>query len=322
MFQFVYWLKAIAAGLITNSHYSNIWPVSAIAMGGHIGNCLYFFLSGFCLYNIKDSFPVWYLKRIIRIYPALWIVNIIDLMVGRTNIGEIEGVIHCFLYPTWFHFIGSIMVLYIVYYIVRMVQIKLKIDIKWFMICLAICYFLIYILIFDKGTYHIDDVNEKWVRFMFCASMLLGLAFREQYNKIVPEIKIRDIIIFLGLTILFFVGKLALSSFSWLSTWQCFLPVILVCYICSISNLFIKMEKQGIFLRINQKISNVIKFIAEITLEIYLGQTLIIWWITGLPFPFSFIVVTGVILVYAWLIHKCSKFVQVKISAVVGLNKK
>lgn len=55
MFQFVDWLKVVAAMLITNSHYADIWPVSAMAMGGHIGNCLYFFLSGFCLYNIKDG---------------------------------------------------------------------------------------------------------------------------------------------------------------------------------------------------------------------------------------------------------------------------
>lgn len=71
MFQFVYWLKAFAAILITNSHYADIWPVSRLAMGGHLGNCLYFFVSGFCLYSIRNSFPGWYAKRIVRIYPAL-----------------------------------------------------------------------------------------------------------------------------------------------------------------------------------------------------------------------------------------------------------
>ena len=47
MFQFVYWLKAFAAILITNSHYADIWPVSRLAMGGHLGNCLYFLYPAF-----------------------------------------------------------------------------------------------------------------------------------------------------------------------------------------------------------------------------------------------------------------------------------
>ena len=82
MFQFVYWLRALAAILITNSHYADIWPASAMAFGGHYGNCIYFFLSGFCLYNIGKSFPKWYAKRIVRVYPALWIVAVVNLECG------------------------------------------------------------------------------------------------------------------------------------------------------------------------------------------------------------------------------------------------
>ena len=77
MLQFLYWLKALAAVLITNSHYAHIWPISSLAVGGQLGNCLFFFISGFTLYHIKAAFPKWYAKRIIRVYPALWMVNII-----------------------------------------------------------------------------------------------------------------------------------------------------------------------------------------------------------------------------------------------------
>ena len=116
MFQFVYWLKAFAAILITNSHYADIWPVSRLAMGGHLGNCLYFFVSGFCLYSIRNSFPGWYAKRIVRIYPALWIVAGINLLVGFWRADGPMAYIHYLIYPTWYHFIASILVLYIVYY--------------------------------------------------------------------------------------------------------------------------------------------------------------------------------------------------------------
>lgn len=104
MFQFVYWLRAIAAVMITNSHYADIWPISAMAFGGHFGNCIYFFLSGFCLYNIQESFPRWYAKRIIRIYPALWIVAAINLLTGFWGADGIMAYVHCLFYPTWYHF--------------------------------------------------------------------------------------------------------------------------------------------------------------------------------------------------------------------------
>lgn len=93
MFQFVYWLRAIAAVMITNSHYADIWPISAMAFGGHFGNCIYFFLSGFCLYNIQESFPRWYAKRIIRIYPALWIVAAVKGGIFAKAGNAIQGIV-------------------------------------------------------------------------------------------------------------------------------------------------------------------------------------------------------------------------------------
>lgn len=310
MFGFVTWLKAIAAVLITNSHYADIWPISALACGGHIGNCLFFFLSGFCLFHIKDSFPKWYIKRILRIYPVLWIVNTVALLAGQTHIGEFMGFVHCYFYPTWFHFIGSIMLLYAVYYVIRYAQQKLHFDIRWLMLAALAVYLLLYVTIFDKSTYHIDDVGEKWVRFMFFEAMMMGVWLREQYDRISDRITGKDISLFAVSMVAYFVGKVALSRFQWLSGWQCFLPIVLLIYIYSIAIIFIKLEKNGFFGGVNRLINSVISFVAGITLEIYLGQGIVLWAITGLPFPINFIVVTAVILLYAWLLHLAAKLIQ------------
>lgn len=184
MFQFVYWLKAFAAILITNSHYADIWPVSRLAMGGHLGNCLYFFVSGFCLYSIRNSFPGWYAKRIVRIYPALWIAAAINLLVGFWRADGPMAYIHCLIYPTWYHFIASILVLYIVYYILRRVQMRLNIQTIWLLLLTLAVYLTAYLLWCDKSYYHIDDVEEKWCRFQFMASMLVGARCRENYEKL------------------------------------------------------------------------------------------------------------------------------------------
>ena len=44
-----------------------------------------------------------------------------------------------------------------------------------------------------------------------------------------------------------------------------------------------------------------------------MGQNLVIWAITGLPFPLSFIMVTVSIVLYAWIIHMISAFIQRRI---------
>ncbi len=228
MFQFVYWLKAFAAIFITNSHYADIWPVPSLAIGGHLGNCIYFFVSGFCLYNIKESFPKWYAKRIIRIYPALWIVATVDFIVGRNSADDLMALIHCYIYPTWYHFIGSIMFLYIIFYVIR------------------------------------------------------------------------------------FVGKKAISSFEILNAAQIFLPIVQVLLIASIGVVFIKLEKKKFFDSVNKKLSKVVIFLSKLTLEIYFCQELVLYKFSDIIFPIDFIVVTIAIILYAWIVHKCSIFIQKK----------
>ena len=75
-------LRALASILITNAHYTGVYPIELIANGGLLGDVLFFAISGFCLYNIKDKFSKWYSKRIFRIYPAVWIITLIYLMIG------------------------------------------------------------------------------------------------------------------------------------------------------------------------------------------------------------------------------------------------
>lgn len=319
MFQFVFWLKAIAAVFITNAHYADIWPISSLAFGGHLGNCIYFFLSGFCLYSIKDSFPRWFAKRIIRIYPALWIAATVDFLVGKNSADSVIALIHCYIYPTWYHFVGSIMLLYIFFYVIRFVGIKLKIDIRWFMLAIFVGFIILYIFCFDHSSYHIDEISEKWVRFQFAESMLLGALLREKYDVIKKEISFFNICSFLLLLVCYFVGKKAFSHFEELSAFQCFLPMILVLLIASMTVLCIKLEKNGFFASINRNLSRVVVFLSGITLEIYLVQYLVIMKLANIIFPVNFILVTSIIILYAWVLHKCSGFIQKKCSKLFGL---
>ena len=310
MYQFVYWLKAAAVVLITNSHYGSIWPIPSLAAGGHLGNCIYFFLSGFCLYHIRESFPKWYAKRIIRIYPVMWIAAAVNFLVGDFKASSLSALVHCFIYPTWYHFIGSIMVLYILYYVIRWLQIRLKIDIRWVMLGVLLIYGVVYLTAFDRSYYHIDDVSEKWVRFQFLESMLLGALLREKYESADQKITRFNVASFLVLLVCYFGGKVSLSQFESVSQFQCFLPVTLVLLVYSIAVLAIKLEKNGFFASIHGGLNKLVVFVSTITLEIYVGQSLVIKKLEHLSFPVDFVLVTGLILVYAWMMHQCSSLIQ------------
>ena len=186
MYVFIYWIKAIAAILITNSHYGRIWPTSAMAFGGMLGNCLFFATAGFLLWNLKDSFPLWYCKRILRIYPVFWLA-----------------------------------VLLVVYVLSK--------------------------LMFDRYA---------------------GISGGQIINQIILFILVYQIFV-----------------------------------------LAEEMELHGSRLEKMPHLPALVRFLAALTLEIYVGQYLVIYLLPETRFPISFILTTGAIVLYAWLLHKLGSFV-------------
>ena len=114
MIFFITVLRALAACLITNSHYTGVYPTDLIANGGLFGNVIFFAVSGFCLVNIKESFPKWYAKRLVRLLPATWLMTAIYGIVGLFRIElTFKGLFSSFIFPSCYYFISSILVLYI-----------------------------------------------------------------------------------------------------------------------------------------------------------------------------------------------------------------
>lgn len=92
MYEFIYLIKTLAAILICNSHMGELYPISAMAVGGSLGNSLFFIVSGFLISTKTEMGPVrWYLKRCSRLYPSYWILNLILLVSGSYDISTIEN---------------------------------------------------------------------------------------------------------------------------------------------------------------------------------------------------------------------------------------
>lgn len=313
MFQFIYWLKAIAAIFITNSHYADIWPVSAMAAGGHLGNCLFFLVSGFCLCQVKESLPVWYSKRILRIYPALWIAIVVNMVFGTFRVDSFIAVVHCFVYPTWFHFITSIMLLYLLFFLVRTLQEAFRIQTKLVLAVSVLIFAVMYLFLFDKTHYHIDDVMENWVRYQFWISMMIGACLREKIDTIRSKISALEWTALVVLVFIYFSAKIAVGRFPALYSVQILSPATLVLLVAHVAIIFIKLEKQGL---LTQKswLRTIVNLISTLTLEIYLIQNIIIHQFGTLPFPANFCVVSVLILAAAWIVHQAAEWIRRKCS--------
>lgn len=176
-------LRALAAMIITNSHYTGVYPTDLIANGGLLGDVIFFAVSGFCLYDVKMSFGKWYLRRIVRVYPAPIIITAVYMLLGLYNSFEgIRGFFEWFIYPTNYHFVASIIVLYIPFYVVVSVK-QLREKISLVFVGVVIIHIIVYVFMYDKSYYHIDTVREPMIRFLFFEAMLIGAYFKNVFDK-------------------------------------------------------------------------------------------------------------------------------------------
>lgn len=324
MFQFIVYLRAICAMIITNAHYEDIYPVSIIANGGLLGDVLFFAISGYCIYNIKDNFIKWYGKRIQRIYPAVWIITVVYLVLGFYHAGSGKELFELLIYPTYYHFVASIMVLYIIYYVIIFMLKRFGRNrsrlLKLYMVVVFGIYVLIYLINYDKSYYHIDSVYEPLIRFLFFESMLLGAWFREKSTIITAKIRKSDWIGTIVLFGIYFASKLMFSRYELLAPYQILNQIVLFGLLFYIFRLFAGMEQYY------EKLPKVVGIIANnvsgITLEIYLVQYALIPRLNILGFPVNFILVTMGIWITAMILNKLSSSVINGISNAVRRKEK
>lgn len=312
--QFINWLRILAAICITNSHFGNVWPIEGIASGGMLGDVLFFAISGYCLYHSDFKlwdFGRWYIKRIRRIYITVILIVLLTcfLTVFPTTV---QGWIYIFIYPTQYHFVASIMVLYIVYYLWMNILKRWKIRI-WVSGCFyAVFVLVVYIIAFDKSWYHIDVVEDHFIRFLFFAAMLLGAHLREREYK---ELDSRSLnvnvwktsLICVMSVIMYFVVRIMVPKFE-LFTVQFITWITILAALYSILRWAETLEP--LLLRIPAKIRRGLQFIAGITLQIYLVQFPIIERFETLVFPLNLLVITVLIFVAATIVYWADSAIQ------------
>lgn len=315
---FIVFLRALATCLITNSHYAGIYPSNIIAKGGLLGDVIFFAVSGYCLLNVKKSFPLWYGKRIWRIYLPVVLITLVYFAFGYYTFDK-TGFVWWFIYPTNYHFVASIMLLYIPFYFVGRFELFKK-RIPLIAGVVAIAYLIIYLFFYDKSRYHIDSVNELMIRFLFFESMLLGGYFKyndERFrNKFHWYIPVITVVLF----VLCFVVKLIFSKYTVLAPFQIISQILTFALLFFVFWTFASIDQK--LERLPKVIKSCLSYLAKLTLEIYVVQHVIIAVLKKyFSFPINWIVITASILVAATVLHYVCKLIYWGVDKLIQIIK-
>ena len=168
-------LRVIACLLIVNFHCLDIYPESLkiLSFGGDIGNNTFFVLSGFLLASsiertsYKNIWGGYLRKRFFKIIPICLFFNLMGYIFiqDRVMVGEWYK---CFVFPTVFWFTGAIVIFYPLIYFVG------KIKENWLTICLVFVLIIVH-LIFDSLS------AERYV--MGFIAMVCGLNLKKHWLK-------------------------------------------------------------------------------------------------------------------------------------------
>ena len=103
--------------LVFNSHCGKLYPISALATGGALGNALFFILSGYFVKIGNVRFWPWIKKRIVQLYPPMLIVSVIYAIGFHFYPDGIQSFVSRFIWPTGYWLIGGLLLFNVVLYI-------------------------------------------------------------------------------------------------------------------------------------------------------------------------------------------------------------
>ncbi len=300
MFEFINYLKLMATVLITNSHFGDIWPVSAMASGGLLGNIIFFAVSGYLLFNIKENFPKWFSKRFFRVYPAMAVFTLFAVAMGEYSLNNLSQAIKLFIYPTNYVFLVWLLVCYCIYYMIMFADGKNGKLLETVMIALFVMWTLVYVIFYDKSVYRVDNVSEPFILFLYLESMLLGAFFRK--HKVRFEtfgfVKLFAALVCFGV---YLVSKIVVSKMPALLNFQILNQFVILITLFFTFALFISLEP--LLKKMPSWLGACVKFISNITLQIYIVQFVIIEHFEELAFPLNLAVVSVLILAAASILY-------------------
>ena len=306
MLIFVNIYKALASILITNSHFGNIYPnsVSFLAMGGALGNCMFFVCSGYLTIGgttSESKLIPWIKKKVLRIYPSVWIVTLLYYFFNNELVINKKGIelIVPFIFPTMFWFINAIIVMYIIGFIIQKYFME---HIKRVIIVLILIYLVIIVCVVQFDNYNTEYNYTKCA--YYGIAMIIGMIIHKNVKQIASYFEIHKVLALL-MTVFGFILYGIGSIFTHKPNMLKYQPIMhigiiicsvfLFCLLMTYEQKFKKTEMNTIFFIVSKMSAS--------TLEIYLLNDLVVEKLNLLPFPINFICSLLVIFVGGISLH-------------------
>ena len=173
----------------------------------------------------------------------------------------------------------------------------------------------LYITVYDHSYYHIDNVRQPMIEFIFFQSMLMGLHYRWRcHNQDIMALKCKSslVLITIIMACLYFASKMLFVKYENIADYQLLNQIILLGFLYVLFGMFMSLESK---IKKWEKTKSyvIIKFISDRTLEIYLVQYVILGNLKIGPFPLNWLLLTFTILVAAIILRGVSQFIITKI---------
>lgn len=290
-------LKFFAVLLITNSHFSTLYVFGQqLATGGAIGDALFFFASGFCLFlsRRKDNFMFFYKRRISRIYPTIFSWAILSSFLLGNQKSMCEIVISG---GGWF--VSCIMVYYVFTYFIHK---KTERFSKLLCGVWALCMIPLFFLLNHGENIYSDGLFRFCFFFLF---MLMGmiLSCRQMLKIEKPGLELAKILV--CASIFYGVSFLAAKRPSLNALQLLTIPALmgLTYYLWRLSNCDFLARLYN-----SKIIGFVIKLIGGLCLEIYVVQHQLITDKMNFLFPLNLLLMLAIIVMAAYVLKCCSTF--------------
>ncbi len=267
-------LRSVAILLILNSHLDPFYPIPYIGTGGAIGNSLFFMLSGFGLYlstiSSQDTFRTYFKKRILRIYPSLWLALIaldIPLMfiVGTIHEKTIFEICRSFFLPP-FWFLKAIIVYYVIFF--SLIRNYTRNKLFLYVLGTLLIYILSYLFLIDLNSWSIEKlpfVLNFYLLFFFFGVFLGSINNSLQYRG--PTDYFMVIVFF----ILIYFHKFLMTK-GLLSQYQ----IVQHIFMFPLSYYLFRIARSPVARDImTSSLAPAVRNISKITLEIYIVHTIL-----------------------------------------------
>lgn len=310
-------LRFVAVLLITNSHFDGVYPWD-ISFGGAPGVATFYLITGFLLARIKSrqSFVSWYGKKLMRLYPAIWISSIIFLLIGYLSVNSIIEVVNLFIYPTHWWYIKNLLIIYILFYIEK--QIVIVPDKIW----IAIWSTLYLVLFISRNSYIEFFVDSFYYRICYgMVSMHLGSILRSKWDNMgnilgQKEQSLKWLLLSLSSMASFLAAKLLIGRVNIAYHFQFLVHVSSVCFAFCCCR-FLMLYEDKIRTHSKKRIFKAVDIISDASLEIYLIQQPIIDSLKQIVFPGNIILIGFSIVCAGYCIHLASNSVVCLLGKVI-----